>query len=51
MAQYEQPEDYNAFGYDPRGQMANVAGLLFGEDWCPDQHTIPHHCGPNVALL
>jgi hypothetical protein len=49
MAQQEQPEDYNAFGYDPRGRVANMAGLMFGEDWFPDQQSIPHHHGPNVA--
>ncbi|KAI9453667.1 hypothetical protein BJY52DRAFT_1396504 [Lactarius psammicola] len=49
MAQQEQPGDYNAFGYDPRGRVANSAGLLFGEDWHPNQQTIPHPHGPGVA--
>ncbi|KAF8239807.1 hypothetical protein L208DRAFT_1374474 [Tricholoma matsutake] len=49
MAQQERPEDYNAFGYDPRGRVANMAGLMFGEDWRPDQQNIPRHHGPNVA--
>jgi hypothetical protein len=31
MAHREHPEDFNAFGYDPRGQVANIVGLMFGE--------------------
>ena len=49
MAQRERPEDYNAFGYDPRGRVANMAGLMFGEDWRPDQQNIPRYHRPNVA--
>ena len=49
MAQRERPEDYNAFGYDPRGRVANNVGLLFGENWRPDQQTIPRYHGPNIA--
>jgi hypothetical protein len=49
MAQQERPEDYNAFGYDPRGRVANMAELMFGKDWCPDQQNIPRYHGPNVA--
>ena len=35
--------EYNAFGYDSRGQVANIARLMFGENWCqcPDQQHIP----------
>ena len=49
MAHRERPEDFNAFGYDPRGRVANAAGLAFGENWCPDQQHIPRHHGPEVA--
>jgi hypothetical protein len=49
MAHRGHPEDFNAFGYDPRGRVANIAGLTFGEHWRPDQQDIPHHDGPEVA--
>lgn len=49
MAQREQPESFNAFGYDPRGRVANMAGLMFGENWRPDQQHIPRFNGPQVA--
>ena len=42
-------QDYNAFGYDPRGTVANAAGLLFGENWRPNQQDIPRYTGPEVA--
>jgi hypothetical protein len=42
------PEDYNAFGYDPRGRMANAAALLFGENWRPDPVGIPQYNGPQA---
>ncbi|THU85208.1 hypothetical protein K435DRAFT_869535 [Dendrothele bispora CBS 962.96] len=35
------PEDYNAFGYDPRGTIANSAALLFGANWRPDPENVP----------
>ena len=49
MAQLEQPRDYNAFGYDPRGRVASISGLLFGENWRPDQEDIPCYHGAEVA--
>ena len=45
----DHPEDFNAFGYDPRGHVANVAGLMFGENWRPDQQDVPRFDGPQVA--
>jgi hypothetical protein len=27
-----------------------MAGLLLGEDWCPDQQDIPHFDGPHITL-
>lgn len=45
----KRPQDYNAFGYDPRGTVANAAGLLFGENWRPNQQDIPRYTGPGVA--
>ena len=51
MARREHPGDYNTFRYDPRDRVANVAGLMFGEDWWPDQYDIPWYCGPEVAPL
>ena len=49
MPQREQPKDYNAFGYNPRGWVANMAGLLLGEDWHPDQQDIPCFDGPHIV--
>ena len=49
MAQREHLESFNAFGYDPRGRVANIAGLAFGEHWRPDQQHIPRYRGPEVA--
>jgi hypothetical protein len=46
----EQPEDYNAFGYDPMGWVANVAGLMFSEDWRPNQEDIPRYRGPGPEV-
>src|ERR1700683_2035236 len=48
MPQHAQhaPEDYNAFGYNLRGRMANAAGLLFGENWCPNPTGLPQYNGP-----
>src|SRR4030088_1551633 len=45
MAQREQPQDYNAFGYDPRGRVVGISGLMFGEDWRPNQENIPCYRG------
>ena len=45
----DHPEDFNAFGYDPRGHVANFAGLMFGENWRPDQQRVPRFDGPQVA--
>jgi hypothetical protein len=33
--------EYNVFGYDSTGQVATITGLMFGENWCPDQQHIP----------
>jgi hypothetical protein len=30
MAHREHPEDFNTFGYNPRGQVANIIGFMFG---------------------
>ncbi len=30
LMMFRQPKDYNAFGYNPNGKIANTAGLLFG---------------------
>lgn len=49
MARRDHPEDFNAFGYDPRGHVANFAGLMFGENWRPEQQHIPRFDGPQVA--
>ena len=49
MPRQERPEDFNAFGYDPTGWVANHAGLMFGENWRPDQRDIPRHHGVEVA--
>ena len=49
MAHQQQLEDFNAFGYNPRGWVANIAGLMFGENWHPNQHDIPCYNGPQVA--
>ncbi|PPR00339.1 hypothetical protein CVT24_004360 [Panaeolus cyanescens] len=48
MAHRHRPEDFNAFGYDPRGRIANAAALLFGENWRPDPD-VPRYQGPEVA--
>ena len=45
----DHPEDFNAFGYDPRGHVANFAGLMFGENWRPDQQRVTWCDGPQVA--
>ena len=45
----DHPEDFNAFGYDPRGHVANFAGLMFGENWRPDQQRVTWFDGPQVA--
>jgi hypothetical protein len=50
MARREHPEDFNAFGYDPRGQVANMTGLAFGENWRPNQQQIPRYSGPGLQV-
>jgi len=49
MAPNRRPEDFNAFGYDPRGGVANAAALLFGENWRPDPADVPRYPGPQAA--
>ena len=43
-------EDFNAFGSDPRGRVANAAALLLGENWRPDQRDIPRYHGPGMQI-
>jgi hypothetical protein len=49
MARRDHPEDFNAFGYDPRGRVANFTGLMFGENWRPEQQYIPRFDGPQIT--
>jgi hypothetical protein len=51
MAHREHPEDFNTFGYDPRGRVSNIAGLMFGENWCPDQQHIPRYKTSNPLRI
>ena len=50
MAPQQHPEDFNAFGYDPRGRVANASALLLGENWRPDQRDIPRYHGPGMQI-
>lgn len=45
----DRPEDYSAFGHDPRGTWANAGALLIGPHWRPDQEGIPRYAGNEVA--